>query len=53
MAVLEESCGILQAEIEAKRGCLVDKEARLARENPPVFRDLQVGDLFSTLGLIY
>lgn len=42
MAVLEESCDILQAEIEAKRARLAEKEAALAHHNPPVFTRLQV-----------
>ncbi len=42
MAVLEESCGILQAEIEAKRKGLAEKEARLTLQNPPAFGALQV-----------
>ena len=42
MAVLEESCEILQAEIEAKRARLAEKEAALAHTNPPVFTRLQV-----------
>ena len=43
MAVLEESCGILDAEIDSKRAGLAQKEADLARTNPSVFLDLQVG----------
>ncbi|KAK9868565.1 hypothetical protein WJX84_000830 [Apatococcus fuscideae] len=43
MAVLEESCGILDAEIDSKRAGLAQKEADLARTNPSVFLDLQRG----------